>query len=251
MPTTQPSVPSPEANVTGPDPGVGTVILAGHRGGEGSPGQGSSTSPVIIEHAYQTKSDAGADAVPTPTECNASPAADRSESRAVNKSNTDVNADINPVTSTLHLTPPEVRAVGDPTGPQERTPLAADGCQTYAAPRGSSTAPCRDAPFQAASYWDTDAHGISSASDGGYGVSVPSDPCLVAQILPFSLGQGVSLNSSPSPELELPLGKAEQGLLISAYLRETGTWCETTDSTRHFTVASHYHKRLKHIMVLS
>lgn len=66
-------------------------------------------------------------------------------------------------------------------------------------------------------------------------MSVPSDP---TQVLPFSLGQGVSLNSSPSPELELPLSKAEQGLLISAYLRETGTWCETTDSTRHFTIAS-------------
>lgn len=142
------------------------------------------------------------------------------------------------MTSTSHLDPPEARANGDPTGPQERNPLAADGFQTYAAPRGSGTAPYRDVPFQAASCWDADAHSISPASDGGYGVSVTSDPSLVAQILPFSLGQGVSLNSSPSPEPELPLSKAEQGLLISAYLRETGTWCETTDSARHFTIAS-------------
>lgn len=60
----------------------------------------------------------------------------------------------------------------------------------------------------------------------------------VSQPLPFSLGQAVSLNSSPFPELELPVSKAEQGFLIAAYLRETGTWCETTDSERHFTVSS-------------
>lgn len=142
------------------------------------------------------------------------------------------------MTSTSHKTLPEAQVVSGSPEPQERDPLAADGFQTYVTPRGSDTAPFRDAPLQAASFWDTVAHGISTAPDRGYGVSVPSDPSLVAQILPFSLGQGVSLNSSPSPELELPLSKAEQGLLISAYLRETGTWCETTDSTRHFTVAS-------------
>lgn len=142
------------------------------------------------------------------------------------------------MTSTSRPIPPEAPAVGNPSGQRERNPLAADGFQTYAAPRGSNAAPHRDVPFQAASYWDADVHGISTAADRGYGVGVPSDPSLVAQILPFSLGQGVSLNSSPSPEQELPLSKAEQGFLISAYLRETGTWCETTDSTRHFTVAS-------------
>lgn len=141
------------------------------------------------------------------------------------------------MTSNSHPTPPEVPTVGKPPEPRERNPLA-DGFQTYATPRGSSAASHRDVPFQAASYWNADAHGISTAPDTGYGVSVPSDPSPVAQILPFSLGQGVSLNSSPSPEQELPLSKAEQGLLISAYLRETGTWCETTDSIRHFTVAS-------------
>lgn len=34
------------------------------------------------------------------------------------------------------------------------------------------------------------------------------------------------------------MSKAEQGFLITSYLRETGTWCETTDSERHFTVSS-------------
>jgi hypothetical protein len=57
-------------------------------------------------------------------------------------------------------------------------------------------------------------------------------------IPPFSLGQAVSLNASPLPELELPVSTAEQSQLISAYLRETGTWCETTDSDMHFTVSS-------------
>lgn len=156
----------------------------------------------------------------------------------MDESHTNVHADINTVIGISHLTPPEAPAAGETPGTQQRNPLDPDGFQTYAAPTDSSTSPYRDAPFQAASYWGTDAHGISPASDGGYGAGVPSDPSLVAQILPFSLGQGVSLNSSPSPALELPLGKAEQGLLISAYLRETGTWCETTDSGRHFTIAS-------------
>lgn len=57
-------------------------------------------------------------------------------------------------------------------------------------------------------------------------------------VLPFSLGQAVSLNASPLPELDLPVSTAEQAQLISAYLRGTGTWCETTDSDMHFTVSS-------------
>lgn len=190
----------------------------------------------IIEHAYRTSSDAGARAAISPTECNTPLTADGNESRAVDKSNTDGNADISRVTAVSHLTPPEARAVNGPARLQDVNPLAAQGFHTYAAPGGSSAAPYRDAPLQA--YWDTDTHGISPASDTGYGVNVPSDPSLAAQILPFSLGQGIPLNSSPSPSPELPVGKAEQGLLISAYLRETGTWCETTDSARHFTIAS-------------
>jgi hypothetical protein len=55
---------------------------------------------------------------------------------------------------------------------------------------------------------------------------------------PFSLGQAISLNASPLPELDLPVSTAEQAQLISAYLRGTGTWCETTDSDMHFTVSS-------------
>ncbi len=55
---------------------------------------------------------------------------------------------------------------------------------------------------------------------------------------PFSLGQAVSQNTSPLPEPYFVISKAQQAGLISAYLRETGTWCETTDSNSHFTVKS-------------
>ncbi|KAH6999521.1 putative Zn(II)2Cys6 transcription factor [Ilyonectria destructans] len=59
-----------------------------------------------------------------------------------------------------------------------------------------------------------------------------------SNVPPFSLGQGVSRNASPLPELALPISKGEQAYMMAAYLRETGTWCETTDSERHFTVKS-------------
>lgn len=35
----------------------------------------------------------------------------------------------------------------------------------------------------------------------------------------------------------VPVSQAEQSRLLSAYLQETGTWCEATDSSRHFTVS--------------
>lgn len=57
-------------------------------------------------------------------------------------------------------------------------------------------------------------------------------------VAPFSLGQAISLHVSPLSELELPVSRLEQCQLIYSFLRETGTWCETTDSYMHFTVAS-------------
>lgn len=36
----------------------------------------------------------------------------------------------------------------------------------------------------------------------------------------------------------MPVSNAEKLRLISAYMQETGTWCETTDSDMHFTVRS-------------
>jgi hypothetical protein len=40
------------------------------------------------------------------------------------------------------------------------------------------------------------------------------------------------------PELALPISAAEKARLIRAYMQETGTWCETTDSEMQFTVGS-------------
>lgn len=59
--------------------------------------------------------------------------------------------------------------------------------------------------------------------------------------VPFSLGQAMLKEVSPLPELELPISKIEQSHLMLAYLRHTGTWCETTDSDKHFTVKSIHH----------
>ncbi|KAJ5087174.1 Zn(II)2Cys6 transcription factor [Penicillium angulare] len=56
--------------------------------------------------------------------------------------------------------------------------------------------------------------------------------------LPFSLGQAVSQNASPLPEPSIPVTATESANLISLYLYETGTWCETTDSERPFTIQS-------------
>ncbi|KZL72219.1 alkaline phosphatase family protein, partial [Colletotrichum tofieldiae] len=55
---------------------------------------------------------------------------------------------------------------------------------------------------------------------------------------PFSLGQAILTEVSPLPDLDLPISKTEQAHLMLAYLRGAGTWCETTDSDKHFTVKS-------------
>ncbi|KAE8336239.1 hypothetical protein BDV24DRAFT_178648 [Aspergillus arachidicola] len=56
--------------------------------------------------------------------------------------------------------------------------------------------------------------------------------------LPFPLRQAISFNVSSLPEPLLPVTDAKKALLISSYLRETGTWCETTDTQRQFTTQS-------------
>ncbi|KAH7064336.1 putative Zn(II)2Cys6 transcription factor [Paraphoma chrysanthemicola] len=58
------------------------------------------------------------------------------------------------------------------------------------------------------------------------------------------LDRSVSHNAPSQIEAELPVSKTEQARLIRAYLQETGTWCETTDSGRHFTV-SRIHKLME------
>lgn len=59
---------------------------------------------------------------------------------------------------------------------------------------------------------------------------------------PFLLGQARSEDGTPSPVL--PVTDGEKLRLISAFIRETGTWCETTDSQMHFTVKS-IHKMME------
>jgi hypothetical protein len=54
----------------------------------------------------------------------------------------------------------------------------------------------------------------------------------------------INLTASLDIEAELPVSTSEQTQLLRAYLQETGTWCETTDSGRHFTV-SYVHKLME------
>ncbi|KAI8198037.1 putative Zn(II)2Cys6 transcription factor [Colletotrichum sp. SAR 10_70] len=65
-----------------------------------------------------------------------------------------------------------------------------------------------------------------------------------AFIPPFSLGQAVSQNASPLPDPPPSVSDALRARLISYYLRETGTWCNTTDSEMHFTVKG-IHKMMR------
>lgn len=173
----------------------------------------------------------GAGGEPAPLRSETRLAAEESGPSNLDERNTDVDTTItNPV---LVTSLPKAGSVGGLLAPEESDPLAGRGFHTYTAPNSGGTA-----PFRATSYQDPDFHSSTPAPAWQYVASVANDPSLVTQILPFSLGQAVSLNSSPFPQLELPISKAEQGFLITAYLRETGTWCETTDSERHFTVSS-------------
>ncbi|KAH7199324.1 hypothetical protein DER44DRAFT_671958 [Fusarium oxysporum] len=55
---------------------------------------------------------------------------------------------------------------------------------------------------------------------------------------PFSLGQAISRGVSPQPEPRFPVSQSIKVHLMSAYIRETATWCETTDSEMHFSAKS-------------
>ncbi|KAM5344925.1 hypothetical protein ACJ41O_010787 [Fusarium nematophilum] len=57
-------------------------------------------------------------------------------------------------------------------------------------------------------------------------------------IAPFSLGQAISRGASPEPEPRFPVSQRMKVDLVSAYIRETATWCETTDSDMHFSARS-------------
>lgn len=81
-------------------------------------------------------------------------------------------------------------------------------------------------------------HSPSATSTGPYQAPDTSSTQEDVYILPFSLGQAISLNTSPLPDPIPPVTAAEKTYLIYSYLQETGTWCETTDSEMHFTVKS-------------
>ena len=57
-------------------------------------------------------------------------------------------------------------------------------------------------------------------------------------IAPFSLGQAISRGVSPISEPPLPISHKTQVHLMTAFIRETARWCETTDTAMHFSTTS-------------
>lgn len=55
---------------------------------------------------------------------------------------------------------------------------------------------------------------------------------------PFSLGLALSRRPSPFHEIRCPIPDDEGHDLVQYHLSETATWCDTTDSLRHFAVLS-------------
>ncbi|KAJ0269009.1 hypothetical protein COL940_012837 [Colletotrichum noveboracense] len=82
--------------------------------------------------------------------------------------------------------------------------------------------------------------------DGRLAASTSHAGAAGAFLPPFSLGQAVSQNASPLPDPPPSVSDALRARLISYYLGETGTWCNTTDSEMHFTVKG-IHKIMKSI----
>ncbi|KAF0330442.1 alkaline phosphatase family protein [Colletotrichum asianum] len=79
---------------------------------------------------------------------------------------------------------------------------------------------------------------LITADTGAHQAPALHAETVVSYTAPFSLGQAIFSDAAPLPDLDLPVSKTEQAHLMTAYLRETGTWCETTDSEKHFTVKS-------------
>ncbi|KAI9040287.1 uncharacterized protein KD926_008377 [Aspergillus affinis] len=75
-------------------------------------------------------------------------------------------------------------------------------------------------------------------------VSKPTTTDTQSHLYPFLLGQARTKDATPQPVPQLPVTDEEKLQLISAFTRETGTWCETTDSQMHFTVKS-IHEMMK------
>ncbi|KAJ5770926.1 uncharacterized protein N7511_002977 [Penicillium nucicola] len=77
-----------------------------------------------------------------------------------------------------------------------------------------------------------------------HSASLPTATDTQTHLYPFLLGQTRSKDATPQPVPQLPVTDGEKLHLISAFIRETGTWCETTDSKMHFTVKS-IHEMMK------
>ncbi|KAJ6053341.1 uncharacterized protein N7446_009353 [Penicillium canescens] len=77
-----------------------------------------------------------------------------------------------------------------------------------------------------------------------HSVSGPTATDTQTHLYPFLLGQARSKDATPQPVPQFPVTDGEKFQLISAFIRETGTWCETTDSQMHFTVKS-IHEMMK------
>lgn len=52
------------------------------------------------------------------------------------------------------------------------------------------------------------------------------------------MGLAISRGASPEPDPKLPVSERIKVNLVSAYIRGTATWCETTDSDMHFSTKS-------------
>jgi hypothetical protein len=53
---------------------------------------------------------------------------------------------------------------------------------------------------------------------------------------PFSLGLGLSRKATPAPELDFPIDESQTLTLLRSFLTESATWCETTDTSKQFSV---------------
>jgi hypothetical protein len=73
---------------------------------------------------------------------------------------------------------------------------------------------------------------LSTWNDQTYQGNASSSNTSTSSTLPHR-----TVTGAVSSETDIvPVSQAEQSWLLSAYLQETGTWCEATDSSRHFTV---------------
>ncbi|CAN9429777.1 unnamed protein product [Alternaria alternata] len=80
----------------------------------------------------------------------------------------------------------------------------------------------------------------STWNDRTYQENASSSSTSTCSTLPHRAVTGVV----PLETDTVPVSQAEQSRLLSAYLQETGAWCEATDSSRHFTV-SYVHKLIE------